>query len=774
MNPGSWLAPPTQPLSPNPTTALLVVLLLAVLFLAVWLANRGSSQPLSAAAALPSGHSLAHLPAEAGVLAQSAAEALAALAPIKELQVALLEAGSLRWLALWPDDGLQAAPTDDQIADPLAELRPLPFIGPMPDQPVLLGQSSPGPNRWLMPVRLSGSAIGALLATPAEPLAWTPETLAGAQWLADNLAPALDRYRLTTEVGSRTSQLVLLGEISRRLITLRPLEERWNEIAPLISQAFGYAKVQLFEVQQDRAVLQASSHLADAQAELDGKILLQRAVRNRRWVGVKPPPHDRHDDQSPHEMSQPMMVEDRLLGVLHLHRPLGQAFSIEERGLAEMLSDQLAIASLEAQNYAQQQEYTWYNTVLLEVTRHAAQPGDPASALRAVLQLTTMLAGANWTLLMLPDEQGNLSAWASSGLTKESAEAVENLALPLARFDLGVPIEESEDPFSLALPEPLDAVLGESLCLAMNLSDGSSLLGLLLIGGPPPQGQRRSLLSGIAHQISLRIENSRLIEDLTTRRSLEHELDTARSIQESFLPKDLPLHEGWEIGATWLAARQVGGDFFDFIPLEDGPAGPRWGVAIADVADKGVPAALFMALCRTILRSVAAEAGDPAQVLGRVNNVILADSRSELFVSLFYAIWEPAANRLTYANGGHNPPLLLTPSGDEHLLRNHGMVLGVSPKASYQSAQLDIPAGGVLVLYTDGVTEAMNASGAFFGEENLRQIVEAAQDQSAQAIAEAINRRVIEFCGTPDPPDDVTTVVLRRIDGQRAQPSRLV
>lgn len=768
MNPGIWVAPIPQPLHPDPTNALLVLLLLAVLFLAAWLANRRPSPDLGASVG-SDGAQLAHATVtDPDQLAAAIARTMAQIAPHAGLQLALLEVDRLRWFAQHPAPTGEKPPATGKADDPLIEFGPPPFADPLPTAAQLLGQASPSPNCWLFPIRLMGDPIGAVLVTPASGRAWPEGTVARLQSMADGLAPALDRYRLASEVDRRTTQLLQLGEISRRLITLRPLDERWSEIAPLISRAFDYARVQLFEVHQERAVLQASSHLADASDQADGQALVELAMRNRRQPNQPPHSPPSGPDPAPHQLLLPLMVEDRLLGVLQLRRDPDQPFTSEERSLAEMLADQLAIASLEVQNYAQQQEFTWYNTVLLEVTRHAAQPGDPTSALRAVLQLTTMLAGANWTLLLLPEESGAMVTWASSGLTKEATDAVEALSLPLSRFDLETPVVESDEPFTLALPEPLDAILGEEMCLAMVLSDGSSLLGLLLIGGPPPHGQRRSLLAGIAHQISMRIENTRLIEDLTARRSLEHELDTARGIQESFLPRDFPEHDGWQVGATWLAARQVGGDFFDFIPLQAGTDGPRWGVAIADVADKGVPAALFMALCRSILRSVAAEAGEPAAVLDRVNQIILADSRSEMFVSLFYAIWEPAVDRLTYANGGHNPPFLFSPAGLERQLRNHGMVLGVSPKASYQSAEVYIPAGGLLVLYTDGVTEAMNPSGAYFGEDNLRQVVEAHQGQTAQFIAEAINQRVLEFCATPDPPDDVTTIVLRRTHDVRA------
>jgi sigma-B regulation protein RsbU (phosphoserine phosphatase) len=271
-------------------------------------------------------------------------------------------------------------------------------------------------------------------------------------------------------------------------------------------------------------------------------------------------------------------------------------------------------------------------------------------------------------------------------------------------------------------------------------------------------------LTGIAHQISLRIENTRLIEEVAARRSLERELETARSIQESFLPEVMPRVPGWDMGATWVAARQVGGDFFDFIPLPEKDGSPRWGVAIADVADKGVPAALFMALCSTLLRSVAPNHSDPGATLTRLNRLIFSETRPDLFVSVFYAVWEPDASKITFANGGHNPPLLRSPDGQVSAIRDHGIVLGVDESAAYESYSLSIPHEGVLLLYTDGVTEASDEAGNQFGLDNLAQLLQtSAPDRDAQGLTYLIANAIADFVPNQEPFDDLTAVVLKSI-----------
>jgi sigma-B regulation protein RsbU (phosphoserine phosphatase) len=206
----------------------------------------------------------------------------------------------------------------------------------------------------------------------------------------------------------------------------------------------------------------------------------------------------------------------------------------------------------------------------------------------------------------------------------------------------------------------------------------------------------------------------------------------------------------------------VGGDFYDFIPLSPGPDGPRWGIVIADVADKGIPAALFMALCRTLLRSVAISRVDPGLTLERLNDLILADSKTDLFVSVFYAVWEPDAGRLSYANGGHNPPLVFERDRTARLLEEHGMVLGIREAVTYQTRSLSMPPGALLLLYTDGVTEAMDSDGQFFGMQRLENLVLGLPEWQAQHVADTIADRVSAFCAEPDLSDDLTAVVIWR------------
>jgi serine phosphatase RsbU (regulator of sigma subunit)/GAF domain-containing protein len=628
----------------------------------------------------------------------------------------------------------------------------------------------------IVPIHGKEYPLGMLCLESLSPGAFDDAALELAERISAALTSVMARLRIQTEIETRSTQMVLLSEISRRLISLQPLEDRFHQVAPVISQAFDFAHVRLYECSGQTAYVRAASHEdEDEPSEVPyGHGLVGRSAEERRTLELHEADLDTNDNSpgigssTPNALAVPLAIEDRMFGVLKLTFPDGRLFSAAQIAFAELVASMLAIASLEAKNYAQQQEYTWINTVLLEVAKHAAQPGDPETALRAVLQLTTLLAGARWATLLLAAEADDLLRLGpTAGLPRTAVDLMASMSLLPSDFGVGPPYSDTETPDTIDLPDALAEIVDDPTSLAFALSDGRRLVGILLVGAPPLTTMRSALLAGIAHQISLRIENTRLIEEVAARRSLERELETARSIQESFLPESMPRVVGWDVGAIWVAARQVGGDFFDFIPLPDQGGAQRWGVAIADVADKGVPAALFMALCRTLLRSVAPTHSDPGATLTYLNHLIFSETRPDLFISVFYAVWEPNRGKITFANGGHNPPLLRSPDGKVRPITAHGMVLGVDEGATYKTHTLSIPEEGTLLLYTDGVTEACDEANNQFGLDKLAQLLQtSAQERDAQGLTYLIANAIADFGPDQEPFDDLTAVVLKHLPSQ--------
>ncbi len=244
--------------------------------------------------------------------------------------------------------------------------------------------------------------------------------------------------------------------------------------------------------------------------------------------------------------------------------------------------------------------------------------------------------------------------------------------------------------------------------------------------------------------------------------ALQNELNVASKMQQAILPTVFPEGVNFDVYGNMIPARNVGGDFFDVINLEK----DRIGLAVADVSDKGVPAALFMMSSRTLLKGAAIGRGAPGNVLSEVNDLLNEDNDTIMFVTLLYTVYDPSTGDLTYANGGHSNPLVVHSDGSStELPLTGGIALGVVPGLEYAQKDVIIEPGDTLVLYTDGVSEAMNSEGEEFGVDRLRQIFVGQPPSSARMANEAILRAVADFAGETPQSDDVTCLVLHRFGG---------
>jgi len=235
------------------------------------------------------------------------------------------------------------------------------------------------------------------------------------------------------------------------------------------------------------------------------------------------------------------------------------------------------------------------------------------------------------------------------------------------------------------------------------------------------------------------------------------ELEIAKEIQDTFLPESAPVIPGIGIAAATIPAMEIGGDFYDFIPAGN----RRWGIVMADVSGKGISAALFMALSRTLLHVSGGTVPDPSAAVRQANRWIYDDSRSSMFVTVFFGVLDPDTLRFSYVNAGHNPPLLVRDDSVEELCRSRGIALGVVPDVSIAATALDLRHGDILVLYTDGVTEAFNDRNEAFGEERLKEFLRANREKPAGALLDDLVTEVRSFAGSAPQSDDITLVVVK-------------
>ena len=241
--------------------------------------------------------------------------------------------------------------------------------------------------------------------------------------------------------------------------------------------------------------------------------------------------------------------------------------------------------------------------------------------------------------------------------------------------------------------------------------------------------------------------------------ALQNELDVATGIQKSILPTQFPKGNDYQVFANMEPARNVGGDFYDVVNLED----DRIGLAIADVSDKGVPAALFMMSSRTWMKGSAIGNPEPSEVLEEVNSLLHEDNETQMFVTVLYAVYDPETGDFTYASGGHDAPLLVRADGTSELLPlTGGIALGLIPGLEYNQNSVTLNRGETLILYTDGVTEAMNGEGEQFGVERLREVFSNAVPKDSSEATRMIFEAVNAFADGAAQSDDITCLTLRR------------
>ena len=329
----------------------------------------------------------------------------------------------------------------------------------------------------------------------------------------------------------------------------------------------------------------------------------------------------------------------------------------------------------------------------------------------------------------------------------------------------------------LQLDSPgLRAMRAAGVKLVVPLVSQGELIGVLSLG--PRRSEQdystddRKLLDNLAAQAAPALRVGQLVRqqkaEARTRQRFEQELEVARLIQQNFLPKQLPDLPGWEMAALYRPAREVGGDFYDVIPLPDG----QIGFVVGDVTDKGVPAALVMAATRSVLRASAQRLVEPGEVLQRVNEHLCPDMPEKMFVTCLYGVLEPGSGRFRFANAGHDLPYVKTSEGSVEL-RARGMPLGLMTGMVYEEGEYVLQPGDTLLLHSDGVVEAHDPDGRMFGFPRLKELV--ARCPGGEALIELVLRDLNAHTGPEaEQEDDITMVTLARAPNTSARATRQV
>jgi serine phosphatase RsbU (regulator of sigma subunit)/putative methionine-R-sulfoxide reductase with GAF domain/anti-sigma regulatory factor (Ser/Thr protein kinase) len=473
---------------------------------------------------------------------------------------------------------------------------------------------------------------------------------------------------------------------------------------------------------------------------------------------------------------------DRPLGVLTLTHHAPGRYGHEAQAITSTFANYASVAIENARLYDAAQEQAYASAALLQIAQAVANSKSLDETIGSVVRITPILVGVKACAIYLW-EDGHFRPAHAYGFSEEAQavligrnflkgdflmlEAVhERARMVVGLLASAVPIDWLDPLLANTEQETFYALqTGEHLLIGFPLVIRNDFYGVMLVEEEAQDRRFRSkrveIVTSIAQQVVLSIQNEHLQLETVVRERLEHEVELARQIQKTFLPEHLPKISGWDLAATWLTARQVGGDFYDVIELPGG----RLGLLIADVSDKGMPAALFMALTRTLIRAVIYNTPSPAEALQRVNALIIPDNRESMFVTAVYGVLSIENGEFTFANAGHNPPVWMRAVGKTfEFLHRTGPALGIIDDLPMGQRTITLGHDDLLFLYTDGLTEAFSPEDEMFGEERLQQALKLAGTSSVRQVLDALEASVNKFMDPLPAADDLTMLALKRVE----------
>jgi phosphoserine phosphatase RsbU/P len=483
-------------------------------------------------------------------------------------------------------------------------------------------------------------------------------------------------------------------------------------------------------------------------------------------------------DQDYSGLAVPLRLGDQSLGVITLAHSTSGRYGHEAQAMTTTFASYAAVAIENARLYDSAQEQAYASAALLQVAQAIVSLSDIGEILGTIIRTMPILVGVQRAALYEWDKEKELYRPSQGyGLSEEDATAFWSRSFAAGEFAFLDSCRSATGMLACLLGEERgltgwltvdptqDVNLGSpgALLFAVPIAVKDDLFGVMIIeeatGGLRFRARRLEIITGIAQQAALAIQNDLLQKEMVVRERLETEVQLARQIQQTFIPEVLPAFENWEFAARWKTARQVGGDFYDVFDLPNNCLG----LFIADVADKGVPAALFMALTRTLVRAAVIESDSPADAMKRVNDLLIPDTRQGMFVTAVYAVLDMNRDELTYVNAGHNPPLWVKHDGTIESLTRTAIALGVVIGEPVNQRTIKLKSGDHVFLYTDGLTESFNLEGEFYGESRLLDAIVTGQCSSAHQMLDVVEKSLLDFVQDMPAADDLTMLVVRRV-----------
>lgn len=404
--------------------------------------------------------------------------------------------------------------------------------------------------------------------------------------------------------------------------------------------------------------------------------------------------------------------------------------------------------------------------VLLEVGRRLASNMELDSLLDLIIKYATRVMEADRSSLFLVDKK-------TGELWSKIAQGADEIRFPIGKGIAGhvaktgeiinIPDAYSDPRFNPEVDRQTGYRTKTILCAPLKNNDGE-IVGVIQVlnkkgkAGAVFEAEDEEILLALAGQAAVAITNAVYHKEVLAKQKLERDLQIARTVQQSFLPSSPPKVRGYQFEAFYKAAQEVGGDFYDFIPLSE----DQVGLIMGDVSGKGVPAALFMARLMSDFRFISLIEEEPKDILARVNDILAERSQRGMFVTLEFVILDILKKRITFSSAGHLPPVLVKSDGSVHRLEvEKGIPLGIAGGREFSQDAVPFEGGDTLLLYTDGLMEARDAKGREFGLERIEKIISRNADSAAKRIKSNLLREINSFVTDTPQHDDLTFILMK-------------
>ncbi len=464
------------------------------------------------------------------------------------------------------------------------------------------------------------------------------------------------------------------------------------------------------------------------------------------------------------EISIPFLYNNQPLGLMFFGGKLNKtAFSEEELSFLNSLAN---LSATTIENALQLEEIKQINRQLDEKIQELKTLFDIGQGLSATLEFPKILKLLVYALMgqmlitkyaMVLRKGLHFVVHENKGFNPDFLESVFSRLVKLSPPPSATLTNRLADPSLQHLLER------QAVQLVIPMQHQEKLIGYIFLG-PKISGQGFTetdleFLTTLVSQAVISLENARLFQETLEKQRLEEELNLARTIQKNLLPKNIPHVEGYELFGMNNSSKQVGGDYYDVIAIDD----KRIALAIADVSGKGIPASLLMANLQAALRVMITLGLNLADVVGKLNQLIYNNTGMDKFITFFIGILNTAEHTLEYVNAGHNNPIYHTCEGEMKFLDIGGIILGIMPAYVYKIGKIDLRKGDLVLAYTDGVNEAISAKEEEFGEERLYELVKSHRQQPVKEVVEAVWSAIDKFSAGQPQADDVTMLAIKRV-----------